>query len=194
MFDRLEALLTAQHTFTPAELKEMYARAQVRKVRRKQLLLQEGEVCLYKMFVAEGLLKTYYIKDDGSEHILRFSPEGSWCADAKSMANQTASKLNIEVMEDSVVLLWTHEALSALVKSIPGLQAYTNDLITQSLYSSYERILSNISATSEEKYQGFVNNYPDLINRVPLHMIASFLGVSRETLSRIRHAQIKQAH
>lgn len=112
----------------------------------------------------------------------------------KSMANQTASKLNIEVMEDSVVLLWTHEALSALVKSIPGLQAYTNDLITQSLYSSYERILSNISATSEEKYQGFVNNYPDLINRVPLHMIASFLGVSRETLSRIRHAQIKQAH
>lgn len=194
MFDRLEALLTAEHTFTPAELQEIYAGAQVRKVRRKQLLLQEGEVCLYKMFVAEGLLKTYYIKEDGSEHILRFSPEGSWCTDAKSMAGQTASKLNIEVMEDSVVLLWTHETLRALVKSIPRLQAYTNSLITQSLYSSYERILSNISATSEEKYLEFVNTYPDLINRVPLHMIASFLGVSRETLSRIRHAQVKQPH
>lgn len=97
-------------------------------------------------------------------------------------------------MEDSIVLLWTHDTLAGLVRSIPSLQAYTNDLISQSLYSSYERILSNISATSEEKYQEFVNMYPDLVNRVPLHMIASFLGVSRETLSRIRHAQLKQSH
>ncbi|WP_343670946.1 Crp/Fnr family transcriptional regulator [Chitinophaga sp.] len=194
MFDRLEALLTAQHPFTADELQAIRSGAQVRKVRRKQLLLQEGEVCLYKMFVAEGLLKTYYIKDDGSEHILRFSPEGGWTTDARSLHNQTVSKLNIEVMEDSVVLLWTHEVLSSLVNTIPALQAYTNDLISQNLYSSYERILSNISATSEEKYQEFVNNYPDLINRVPLHMIASFLGVSRETLSRIRHAQLKQSH
>lgn len=194
MFDRLEALLTARHSLNAEELQEINSRALVRKVRRKQLLLQEGEVCMYKMFVAEGLLKTYYIKDDGSEHIMRFSPEGNWCADARSMAEQTASQLNIEVMEDSVVLLWTHEVLSDLVKKIPGLQEYTNYLISQSLYSSYERILSNISATSEEKYQEFVNKYPDLINRVPLHMIASYLGVSRETLSRIRHAQVKPSH
>lgn len=75
MFDRLETLIAARHSFTTEELQEIRSKAQVRKVRRKQLLLQEGEVCLYKMFVAEGLLKTYYIKDDGSEHILRFSPK-----------------------------------------------------------------------------------------------------------------------
>ncbi|WPV67954.1 Crp/Fnr family transcriptional regulator [Chitinophaga sp. LS1] len=194
MFDRLEALLTAQHSFTPEELQEINSRTLVRKVRRKQLLLQEGEICQYKMFVAEGLLKTYYIKDDGSEHILGFATEGSWTTDGQSLKNQTVSKLNIEAMEDSVVLLWTHEHISHLVKTIPGLKAYTQDLISRSLYSSYERILSNISATSEEKYQEFVNKFPDLLNRVPLHLIASFLGVSRETLSRIRHAQMKQSH
>jgi CRP-like cAMP-binding protein len=82
--------------------------------------------------------------------------------------------------------------IETLSEQIPALRNYSEQLKTNTLTSSQERILMNISGTSEEKYQEFVDSYPEVFNRVPLHMVASYLGVSRETLSRIRHAQLKQ--
>jgi CRP-like cAMP-binding protein len=194
MFDLLVTHLTATHTFTPAELEKIRSLTQVKKLRRKQFLLQEGDVCQYKIFVLQGLLKTYYLKEDGSEHIMGFAPENTWTTDYHSMTNNIGSRFNIEAMEDTIVVLFTLDNLQILVSCSPGLKAYTDDLIHRSLLSNYDRILTNISATSEEKYQTFVSKFPDLVNRVPLHLIASYLGISRETLSRIRHAQVRQSH
>lgn len=194
MFDLLVTHLTATHHFTSAEIEKIRSLSLTKKLRRKQFLLQEGDVCQYKIFVAQGLLKTYYLKEDGSEHIMSFAPENAWTTDFHSMANNVSSRLNIEAMEDAIVVLFTQDNLQILINSSPGLKAYTDDLIHRSLQFNYDRILTNISATSEEKYQSFIAKFPDLINRVPLHLIASYLGISRETLSRIRHAQLKQSH
>jgi len=192
MFEIFETYITANGDFTPEDLQFIRSLATVKKVRRKELLLQEGEVCRHKIFVAKGLLKSYYLRHDGTEHIMRFSPENSWATDPESLRNQTPAQSNIEALENSEVVMWTRENLAELFASIPAFKAYMDRLISSALKSSHERIRMNLSYTSEEKYEDFIASFPDVFRRVPLHMVASYLGVSRETLSRIRHARVKQ--
>lgn len=192
MFEIFEAYITSKASFTREELTHMRQLSVVKKLRRRQLLLQEGDVCRHKTFVAKGLLKIYRIKDDGTEYIMRFAPENSWMVDPESFNNQTPSKYNIEALEDTELVLWTHENVHALFLAVPAFKSFSEKLLMNTINASQERILMNISYTSEEKYQDFINSYPDVFRRVPLHMVASYLGVSRETLSRIRHAQLKQ--
>lgn len=191
MFEIFEKYITSKADFTADELKSIRSLSSVKKIRRKEFLLQEGELCRYKIFVCEGLLKTYRLKDDGTEYIMRFAPENTWTTDHESYINQIPSKNNIEALEDTSVVLFTHDHLMELYNAIPRFKTLSDKLISNSLNASQERILMNISATSEEKYQDFITSFPNVFRRVPLHMVASYLGVSRETLSRIRHAQLK---
>lgn len=190
MFEVFETYITAKVALTKDELNHIHSLSVKRKLRRKELLLQEGEICRYKIFVCKGLLKNYRTRDDGSEHIMHFAPENNWTTDHKSYSTQTPSKYNIEALEDTEVLLWTQENFNELYNAIPAFKSYVGKLISRSLDASHERILANISYTSEEKYQDFITSFPDVFRRVPLHMVASYLGVSRETLSRIRHSQL----
>ncbi len=192
MFQIFETYITANGEFTPEELGLMRSLSTVKKIRRKELLLQEGEVCRYKIFVTKGLLRSYCLKHDGTEHVMRFAPENSWTTDHDSFKNQTPAISNIEALENSEMVLWTRDNLAELYTRIPAFRSYTERLLDNSLRVSHERILKNLSYTSEEKYMDFVDSFPDVFRRVPLHMVASYLGVSRETLSRIRHAQLKQ--
>jgi CRP-like cAMP-binding protein len=192
MFEAFEAYITSQGSFTDDELKQMRSLSAVKRLRRRQFLLQEGEVCRYKTFIVTGLLKTYRLKDDGTEYIMRFAAENSWSVDHESYNNQTPSKYYIEALEDVEMIQWTKENFDRLMDDIPLLKAFSEKIKANNLDASQDRILMNISYTSEEKYQQFLTAFPDIFRRVPLHMVASYLGVSRETLSRIRHAQLKQ--
>ena len=191
MFETFETYITANGDFTPEDLQLLRTLSTVKKVRRKELLLQEGEVCKYKIFVTKGLLRSYFLRHDGTEHIMRFAPENSWTTDHDSFKHQTPSKCNIEALENAEVVLWTRESLAELYTSIPAFKLYMERLIDNSLRASQERILMGLSYTSEEKYEEFISSFPDVFRRVPLHMVASYLGVSRETLSRIRQARLK---
>lgn len=192
MFEIFETFITANGDFTPEDLQLMRSLSIVKKVRRKEFLLQEGEICRHKIFVAKGLLKSYCLKNDGTEHIMRFAPENTWTTDHISLKNQTPAQSNIEALENSEVVMWTRENMHELFNSIPAFKVYMSRLIENALKSSHDRILINLSYTSEEKYEDFIASFPDVFRRVPLHMVASYLGVSRETLSRIRHARVKQ--
>lgn len=192
MFENFSTYITANGSFTEDDLKLMCSLSVTRKLRRRQYLLQEGEVCRYKTFVSKGLLRTYLRKDDGAEYIMRFAPENSWAVDHESYNYQTPTKYHIEALEDAELVLWTRENFDELLASIPALSPFSEKIKTNNLDASQERILMNISYTAEEKYQQFITSFPDIFRRVPLHMVASYLGVSRETLSRVRHAQIKR--
>ena len=192
MFEVFEEFITAQGNFTAEDLQILRSLATVKKLHRKEFLLQEGEICRYKIFVAKGLLKTYVVRHDGVEHILRFSPENSWTTDHESMKTQTPSRANIEALENTEVILWTRESMDELFETVPAFKIYVVKLMESALKATHERVLINLSYTTEEKYADFIASFPDVFNRVPLHMVASYLGVSRETLSRIRHAQLKQ--
>ncbi len=186
MFKSFAAYLVEKAGLTNEELKLVEDVTVVKKLRKRQYLLQEGDICHYNCFIAKGCLRLYRIGKDGSEHILRFAVENWWMSDYESYNSSRPSKSNIDALENSELLLIEKQNLNALFKAIPKLQIFKERLETKNFDVSQNRILSNISETAEEKYDNFIKAYPEIYRRVPLHMIASYLGVSRETLSRVR--------
>jgi CRP-like cAMP-binding protein len=192
MIAEFEKYIKENVTLSEEDLKLIRSVAVERTVRKKQLLLQQGEVCRHKIFICKGMLRTYRTREDGSEHIMMFSPETWWATDPESLNNQTPSLYYIDALEDSEVLLWTKKDFEMLCASIPDLKRYSQNLISANLNLGRQRIFSALSATAEEKYDEFVTSYPNIFARIPLHMVASYLGVSLKTLSRIRQAQLKR--
>ncbi|PZF72321.1 Crp/Fnr family transcriptional regulator [Taibaiella soli] len=189
MLTSFQTYLQSHASFTDSELEDICATAIQRTLQRNESLLQEGQVCRHKIFVIKGILRNFATVADGSEHILQFSPENTWTLDVESYDKQTPSQFNIAAVERSEVLLWAKTDFERLLAEIPKLKTLSQELISRNIYSSRQRILSTLSATPEEKYEEFVNTQPGLPARLPLHMIASYLGISLKTLTRIRHAQ-----
>lgn len=191
MFAQFEKFIKAQVGLSDEDIELIRDTAIERTLRRKDFLLQEGEICRYKTFVSKGFLRTYRTTANGNQHIMKFSPENSWTTDPESYNNFIPSHYNIDALELSEVVMWNKKDFDYLFKKLPLLKAYSDNLIFENLQSSRQRVFNAISATAEEKYNSFIKTHPGILNRVPLHMIASFLGLSRETLSRIRHNHIK---
>ncbi len=192
MFVNFETYLTPHASLTLDELHYIRSLSIERKLRRKQFLLCEGEVCRYKAFVAKGLLRHYRVTEDGTENIIRFVAENEWTTEPESFMDKTPSKYNIEALEDTEVLLWTHENMHKLIAAIPQVKTVLDKLMLKSIGAIQNRLFMHLSYTAEEKYQDFISSFPNIFARVPLHMVASYLGVSSKTLTRIRHEQLKQ--
>lgn len=157
-----------------------------RKLRRKQYLLQEGEVCKYSAFVNKGLLRTYTVDGKGSEHVVQFSPEGWLTADMYSYLTDEPSGYNIEALEDSELLLIDREGDERLSAALPKMNRYYRLMLQNNYIATHRRLEASLSQSAEEKYADFVHRYPDIVQRVPQHMIASYLGITPAFLSRLR--------
>jgi CRP-like cAMP-binding protein len=166
--------------------------AMSRTLRRNEFLMNAGEICKHKVFVMSGMLRIFNITADGNEHILQFSPEHNWVLDVESYDMQVPSKVNIGAIEASEILYWHKADFERLLIEVPQLKSYANQLISRNIHHSRDRILIALGATPEEKYEDFVKKFPNLLNRLPLRMIASYLGVSLKTLNRVRHAQLQR--
>jgi CRP-like cAMP-binding protein len=163
----------------------------IRKLRKHQYLLQEGEYWKYHAFVAEGCLRRYSIDNDGIEHIIQFTPENWWTGDRKSLMENTPTVYNIDAVESSAVILIRDEDFQLLCARLPVFNNLVNHILQRSLNASQERIQVAISMTAEEKYLNFITAFPQLNNRIPRHMLASFLGMTPESLSRIKKKLVK---
>jgi len=157
-----------------------------KKVRKRQYILREGEICKYSSFVEKGALRSYTIDEKGHEHIVQFAIEGWWISDMYSFLTGEPSVYNIEVLEDSELLLLSHSSEEELVQKAPKFERYMRLLVQGAYIAMQRRVVLSLSQTAEEKYTRLTNTYPDIIQRVPQHMIASYLGITPETLSRIR--------
>ena len=186
MFELLYKKITEKIPLSEEEFEVCKALFTPRKVRKKQFLLQEGDVSKYQIFVNKGLLRSYTIDDKGAEHILQFALEGWWTADLYSFFTEEPSLFNIEALEDSELLLINRPSWEALLEKLPVLERYFRILIQNSLIATQRRLMESLSETAEKKYLKFMQLYPESIQRVPQHMIASYLGITRETLSRLR--------
>lgn len=193
MFDKLASYLTSKAGLTSEELRAVENAVVPRKIRKRQYLLQEGDVSRYNSFVAKGCLRLYQVSKDGTEHIMKFAIEDWWISDYESYNSGLPSRFHIDALEDSELLMIEKEKLNALLDAIPKLKRLIEQLDAKNFEVTQTRILSNISQTAEEKYESFVKACPKIYNRVPLHMIASFLGLSRETLSRVRQQHAKKS-
>jgi CRP-like cAMP-binding protein len=157
-----------------------------KKIRRRQYLLQEGNVCEYVIFVNKGSLRSYSVDKEGEEHIVQFALEGWWIGDIASFLTGEPASYNIEALEDSEIWMIDKPSQNKLFDLVPGYERYNRLIIESAYVALHKRLLSTISETTEEKYLRMVKTYPDIIQRVPQHMIASYLGVKPETISRIR--------
>jgi CRP-like cAMP-binding protein len=187
MFKSFGQFLVSECSLTDSELQMMEDGCTVRFLRKKQLLQQAGEVSRFSTVIAKGCMRMYRIDEQGNEHTLSFGTENWWMMDKESFINGTPSKYYIEALEDCQVLLWPKETFAMFLDVIPTLRPYLNQVINNGYIAMQNRLYQSISTTAEERYHNFIKTYPDILNRVPLHMIASYLGVSRETLSRVRN-------
>jgi CRP/FNR family transcriptional regulator, anaerobic regulatory protein len=161
--------------------------------RKKQFVLQEGDVCTQFNFVVRGCLRSYKIDEKGAIHILQFAPENYWINDLGSFHAVKPSVLNIDALEDTVVLQINRDDLISLYEQAPHFDRFFRVLIENGFVRLQERLLQTISSTAEERYQCFLDLYSNLANRLSQVQIASFIGVTPEFLSRLRGLRSKSA-
>ena len=159
--------------------------------RKRQFVLQEGDVCNQFNFVVRGCLKMYRVDEKGSIHIIQFATENWWMIDLGSFHSRNPSDLNIDALEDTMVLQISYNNLISMYMKAPKFDKIFRVLIENSFISLQKRLLQNISSTAEDRYLSFMQTYSHLANRLPQTLIAAFLGVSPEFLSRLRNKYAK---
>ena len=185
-FEVLQAYLTARATFSAEDLAFMQTVFIPRRLAAGDFLQRAGEVARYAAFVARGCLRSFVIDAKGNEHIVQFAAEDWWLADAISLNTGTPSQYFFAAIEDSDLLLVDAEGQQQIVDRIPGYSAAMRAGLQKHAASKDLRIVKALSASAEERYLDFMRTFPTIAQRVPQWMVASYLGVSPETVSRIR--------
>jgi CRP-like cAMP-binding protein len=177
----------------PEQFLQCTSEFQVRTVPKNTMLLQEGAICQFGYFVEQGLVRTYSVDDQGKEHVIQFSPEGWFFADRSSAYFQEPAEYFIETIEDSI-LVELDPFFSERIAQVVNIPSHYH---TKSLHNHIrflqKRINSLLAASAEKRYLEFTETYPDILLRVPQWMVASYLGITPEGLSRVRK-QLAQKH
>jgi len=157
-----------------------------RKLRKRQYYLQQGEVCKCLAFIVKGAARQYSVDDKGVEHIIRLSIENWWVGDRESYITSTPSVYYIDAWEDTDLLEVSRADVLTQLHLIPAINEMERSLDENYAIATQKRINAHISCSAEKRYADLLNSYPYFFQRFPLHIIASYLGVTKETLSRIR--------
>jgi CRP-like cAMP-binding protein len=182
----LLAHLRARIPLTEAEFAFFRGYLRPLMLRKRQHLLRAGEVCATYAFVTHGCLRSYSLTTEGHEHTLQFAPEDWWVSDLYSLLTRQPSTMSIDALEDSQLLLLDQGDLETIYAQCPVFERYFRLLMQSRYVVLQERVNAALSQTAAEKYQYFLRKYPTIVQRVPQHVIASYLGITPESLSRVR--------
>lgn len=176
-----------QHVaLTPDQQRALINCLRTRHLRKKQYLLQQDDICLYESFVTQGCLRCYEVDANGREHIVQFAFENWWVGDLYSFLTQTPARYSIDALEDTQVLQIDRSTLDELYERIPPLERYFRIMIQHAFIASQRRVLTAITLSAQQQYDQLVARYPQLEQRVAQQHIASYLGITPESLSRLR--------
>ena len=192
MFDVFKNYLDAQVTLSEAEFARIKSLAIVKQFTKREFVLREGEVAGYTNFVTKGLVRLFQTDSHGNEYILKFAHECRWVNDRESYLSGQPAVANIEALEDSELLTWTKADFDLLLTEVPLFKELMKTLSAKNQIAAQQRLYASMSLSAEERYEQFIAGNPLIINRIPLHMIAAYLGVSRETLSRFRRQAVQK--
>lgn len=193
MFEQLDASVAKYVALNEEERGIFHSLFKHRKVKKKQFLLQEGEVCSFEAYILKGCVRLYFIDKEGVETILYFAVEGWWVSDLISFMDQQPSNQFIETLEDCELLQLDYRAKATLLEKLPQMEKYYRNLLQRSLGVLQQRFYASVTQTAEERYKAFIEKYPQLVQRVPQHQIARYLGVSPEFLSKVKSSLYKKS-
>lgn len=157
-----------------------------RKYLKGQYVIQQGDICKYECFVVSGSTKTFHVDDEGQEHIVMFSIENWWTSDMGSFITQTPADYNVQCLENTELILFSYDIIEELYEEIPVLERFFRKIIERAFVASQKRIVRNFSLSAKERYLYFKNQYPKIEQRIPQYMVASYLGITKEFLSKIK--------
>ena len=186
MFDIIRENISKHIQLDDQEFGYFVSLLQQKRLRKKQFLLEEGEVCRVECFVNTGCLRQYHLDDNGVEHIIQFAIKDWWISDQYSFITGLPSQYFIDALEDSELLLMEKSNLERLYSKVPKFERFFRIAFQNSYVALQRRILSNISQTAEQRYLHFSKTYPEIEQMVPQHQVASYLGIKPESLSRLR--------
>ncbi len=185
-------ILNSDNTIPKDELQRLENNIQIKNVTKGQILQGKGEVSDKSYFVKSGLLRSYSIDEKGKEHIFLFAPEGWIVYDFVSQTYKAPSELVIEAIEDSVVEVLNNQLVDNLLSKSSKFQLSDTEKLNKRIAVLQKRVIMLMSATARERYQDFLGTYPNIVQRVPQKMIASYLGITPEALSSIRSMSKKK--
>ena len=189
----LQSLFDYIANFTPLTSQEqslLAAKVRIRKFLKGQFVVQNGDICQYENFVLSGSLKTFYIDNEGQEHIVMFAVENWWTADLGSFISQSPPTSMCSVWKIPCWRRYASKIFSSYTFDIPKLERFFRIIIEKAFVSSQKRVINNFSLPAKERYLKFREQYPQIEQRVPQYMIASYLGITKEFLSKIRNQLI----
>lgn len=171
---------------TEQEIEFITSRLVSTRLRKKEFLLREGEVCKYKNYIVKGCLVMYYIDEEGRERVVHLADRDHWANDLYSYFTGKPASFFLQALEDAEVLQLSRPDLDAIFATIPKMERFFRIRYQNSLVIQQHRIIQNQFETAEQKYQEFRQKYPDLEQRIPLKYIASYLGITQQFLSVLR--------
>jgi CRP-like cAMP-binding protein len=157
-----------------------------KKVRKRQYILNAGDVCQYITFVERGMLRSFTVDSEGSEYVVQFAIEGWWISDVGSFVSGKEALYNIEALEDCELLHLTKSGMEELVTQVPGMERFFRLLMQSNIVALQRRVVAYMSLSAEEKYLKLMEVAPDIMQRASQQHIASYLSITPETLSRVR--------
>jgi CRP-like cAMP-binding protein len=192
MFELFTAHINSKIRLTPAEMELVISFYFPKSIAKNQLLVQPGKICTEISFVNKGCLRSYSMDAQGNKHILQFAVANWIIADMESFVTGIPSKMYIDAIKDADLVCIHRNDYEEMLLAVPKMEKYYRLLGQSHIVASQRRVNAAISYTAEQKYVEFSNNYPDLIQAAPQHMIASYLGMTPETLSRVKKQQFKK--
>ncbi|MFO7745933.1 MAG: Crp/Fnr family transcriptional regulator [Psychroflexus sp.] len=186
MYPQLQAHLLKDINFTPSEVQEFISILKHQKLNKKDLLIQPGDKVTHEHYVLKGCLKAYYLDKNGQMHIIQFAVEDWWISDFEAFFNEKPAQLFVECLENSELLSLDKVALEKLYTRIPKFERFFRIKVTKAFVALRNRILSSLQKDSKTRYVEFCKQYPSLQGRIANYHIANYLGMTPESLSRIR--------
>jgi CRP/FNR family transcriptional regulator len=157
----------------------------LKRVKKHQYLMQEGDIAHYEYLILSGTFRMFYLDDAGKEHIVQFAGENWWMADYQAYFNEKKASLHITCMEDAEVLCLNLAGREKLSADLHKMEHFFRIKLTNGYVAQQRRIISLLSSTPQQRYEEFGQLYPRMMQKIPKKYIAEYLGVSRETLSRL---------
>lgn len=173
-------------TLTEKEESYLLSKVKFRKYLKGQYIVQQGDICKFSSYLISGCTRTFFSDNKGQEHVIMFAIEDWWTSDIGSFITQTPADYNVQCIEVTEVIQFVHHNQEGLFQKIPKLERLFRQMLEKALVSSQKRIVRNFSLTAKEQYLHFKKQYPTIEQRVPQYMIASYLGITKEFLSKIK--------